>query len=118
MMASHDGRGKVLNNGQLLTLSLDKASGSGFQSSHPSAAAVSGPDAGALSAGPPPAPPLGPDAPPPEAVPAGSVGTMSSSAGVWPQISGPSATPPPELAGQVPSPTKGDCPLPRFCLPP
>ncbi|KAF3452810.1 hypothetical protein FNV43_RR03243 [Rhamnella rubrinervis] len=27
-----DGRGKVLNNGQLLTLSLDKASGSGFQS--------------------------------------------------------------------------------------
>ncbi|KAG9456386.1 hypothetical protein H6P81_000894 [Aristolochia fimbriata] len=27
-----DGRGKILNNGQLLTLSLDKASGSGFQS--------------------------------------------------------------------------------------
>jgi len=26
-----DGRGKILNNGQLLTLSLDKASGSGFQ---------------------------------------------------------------------------------------
>ncbi|MQL97591.1 hypothetical protein Taro_030284 [Colocasia esculenta] len=115
-----DGKGKVLNNGQLLTLSLDKASGSGFQSSHPSATAVSGHDAGALSAGPPPAPPLGPDVPPPEAVPAGSVlpggshghaataqGIMSSSAGVWLQISGPSVTPPPELAGQVPSPTKG-----------
>ncbi|KAL4366193.1 hypothetical protein GQ457_05G017550 [Hibiscus cannabinus] len=27
-----DGRGKILNNGQLLSLSLDKASGSGFQS--------------------------------------------------------------------------------------
>ncbi|GLT80390.1 hypothetical protein SLA2020_518310 [Shorea laevis] len=27
-----DGRGKILNNGQFLTLSLDKASGSGFQS--------------------------------------------------------------------------------------
>ncbi|PKU59383.1 putative xyloglucan endotransglucosylase/hydrolase protein 25 [Dendrobium catenatum] len=27
-----DGRAKVLNNGKLLTLSLDKASGSGFQS--------------------------------------------------------------------------------------
>lgn len=27
-----DGRGKVLNNGQLLTLSLDRGSGSGFQS--------------------------------------------------------------------------------------
>ena len=27
-----DGRGKVVNNGELLTLSLDKASGSGFQS--------------------------------------------------------------------------------------
>lgn len=27
-----DGRGKFLNNGQVLTLSLDKASGSGFQS--------------------------------------------------------------------------------------
>ena len=27
-----DGRGKILNNGQLLTLNLDKASGSGFQS--------------------------------------------------------------------------------------
>jgi DNA mismatch repair protein MutH len=27
-----DGRGKILNNGQLLTLSLDKASGSGFRS--------------------------------------------------------------------------------------
>ncbi|KAJ4709357.1 Xyloglucan endotransglucosylase/hydrolase family protein [Melia azedarach] len=27
-----DGRGRILNNGQLLTLSLDKASGSGFQS--------------------------------------------------------------------------------------
>jgi xyloglucan:xyloglucosyl transferase len=26
-----DGRGKVLNNGELLTLSLDRASGSGFQ---------------------------------------------------------------------------------------
>ncbi|KAB2600126.1 hypothetical protein D8674_010397 [Pyrus ussuriensis x Pyrus communis] len=26
-----DGRGKILDNGQLLTLSLDKASGSGFQ---------------------------------------------------------------------------------------
>jgi Glycosyl hydrolases family 16 len=29
-----DGRGKILNNGQLLTLSLDKSSGSGFQSKH------------------------------------------------------------------------------------
>ena len=29
-----DGRGKILNNGQLLSLSLDKASGSGFQSKH------------------------------------------------------------------------------------
>ncbi|KAL9234254.1 hypothetical protein vseg_009142 [Gypsophila vaccaria] len=29
-----DGRGQILNNGQLLTLSLDKASGSGFQSKH------------------------------------------------------------------------------------
>ncbi|MQM01641.1 hypothetical protein Taro_034398 [Colocasia esculenta] len=29
-----NGRGKILNNGQLLTLSLDKASGSGFQSKH------------------------------------------------------------------------------------
>ncbi|XP_021808873.1 xyloglucan endotransglucosylase/hydrolase protein 22-like [Prunus avium] len=29
-----DGRGKILNNGQLLTLSLDRASGSGFQSKH------------------------------------------------------------------------------------
>ena len=27
-----DGRGKMLNNGELLTLNLDKASGSGFQS--------------------------------------------------------------------------------------
>ncbi|KAJ0029828.1 hypothetical protein Pint_14181 [Pistacia integerrima] len=27
-----DGRAKMLNNGELLTLSLDKASGSGFQS--------------------------------------------------------------------------------------
>lgn len=27
-----DGRGKIINNGQLLTLSLDKTSGSGFQS--------------------------------------------------------------------------------------
>ncbi|KAK8656119.1 hypothetical protein V6N13_108678 [Hibiscus sabdariffa] len=27
-----DGRGKILNNGQVLSLSLDKASGSGFQS--------------------------------------------------------------------------------------
>lgn len=27
-----DGRGKILNNNELLTLSLDKASGSGFQS--------------------------------------------------------------------------------------
>ena len=27
-----DGRGKILNNGELLTLNLDKASGSGFQS--------------------------------------------------------------------------------------
>ena len=27
-----DGRGKIINNGELLTLSLDKASGSGFQS--------------------------------------------------------------------------------------
>jgi xyloglucan:xyloglucosyl transferase/xyloglucan:xyloglucosyl transferase TCH4 len=27
-----NGRGKILNNGDLLTLSLDKASGSGFQS--------------------------------------------------------------------------------------
>ena len=27
-----DGRGQILNNGELLTLSLDKASGSGFQS--------------------------------------------------------------------------------------
>jgi len=27
-----DGRAKILNNGQLLTLSLDKSSGSGFQS--------------------------------------------------------------------------------------
>lgn len=27
-----DGRAKILNNGQLLTLSLDKGSGSGFQS--------------------------------------------------------------------------------------
>lgn len=27
-----DGRGKIVNNGQLLTLSLDRASGSGFQS--------------------------------------------------------------------------------------
>lgn len=27
-----DGRAKILNNGDLLTLSLDKASGSGFQS--------------------------------------------------------------------------------------
>jgi hypothetical protein len=29
-----DGRGKMLNNGDLLTLSLDKASGSGFQSNN------------------------------------------------------------------------------------
>ncbi|KAM7508415.1 hypothetical protein LguiA_018868 [Lonicera macranthoides] len=29
-----DGRGKIFNNGNLLTLSLDKASGSGFQSKH------------------------------------------------------------------------------------
>ncbi|XP_010259807.1 PREDICTED: probable xyloglucan endotransglucosylase/hydrolase protein 23 [Nelumbo nucifera] len=29
-----DGRAKILNNGELLTLSLDKASGSGFQSKH------------------------------------------------------------------------------------
>ncbi|KAI4344499.1 hypothetical protein L6164_011718 [Bauhinia variegata] len=29
-----DGRAKILENGQLLTLSLDKASGSGFQSTH------------------------------------------------------------------------------------
>ncbi|KAF7097553.1 hypothetical protein CFC21_099357 [Triticum aestivum] len=29
-----DGRGKILNNGQLLTLGLDKVSGSGFQSKH------------------------------------------------------------------------------------
>ncbi|KAJ3698711.1 hypothetical protein LUZ61_002416 [Rhynchospora tenuis] len=29
-----DGRGKIVNNGQLLTLSLDKTSGSGFQSKH------------------------------------------------------------------------------------
>ncbi len=29
-----DGRGKILNNGDLLTLSLDKASGSGFQSNN------------------------------------------------------------------------------------
>lgn len=27
-----DGRGQILNNGELLTLSLDKASGSGFKS--------------------------------------------------------------------------------------
>lgn len=27
-----DGRGQIVNNGQVLTLSLDKASGSGFQS--------------------------------------------------------------------------------------
>ena len=27
-----DGRGKILNNGELLTLSLDKTSGSGLQS--------------------------------------------------------------------------------------
>ncbi|EEF26328.1 conserved hypothetical protein, partial [Ricinus communis] len=27
-----DGRGKILNNGNVVTLSLDKASGSGFQS--------------------------------------------------------------------------------------
>ena len=27
-----DGRGKIINNGELLTLSLDKGSGSGFQS--------------------------------------------------------------------------------------
>lgn len=27
-----DGRGKILNNGELLTLSLDQTSGSGFQS--------------------------------------------------------------------------------------
>lgn len=29
-----DGRGKILNNGELLTLSLDKSSGSGFQSTN------------------------------------------------------------------------------------
>uniref|UniRef100_A0A453SR01 Xyloglucan endotransglucosylase/hydrolase n=1 Tax=Aegilops tauschii subsp. strangulata TaxID=200361 RepID=A0A453SR01_AEGTS len=29
-----DGRGKIMNNGQLLTLGLDKVSGSGFQSKH------------------------------------------------------------------------------------
>ncbi len=29
-----DGRAKILNNGDLLTLSLDKASGSGFQSNN------------------------------------------------------------------------------------
>ncbi|KAL5066050.1 hypothetical protein RYX36_027787 [Vicia faba] len=29
-----DGRANILDNGQLLTLSLDKASGSGFQSKH------------------------------------------------------------------------------------
>lgn len=29
-----DGRAKIQNNGELLTLSLDKASGSGFQSKH------------------------------------------------------------------------------------
>ncbi|KAF3327439.1 putative xyloglucan endotransglucosylase/hydrolase protein 23 [Carex littledalei] len=29
-----DGRGKIVNNGQLLSLSLDKTSGSGFQSKH------------------------------------------------------------------------------------
>lgn len=29
-----DGRGKILNGGQQLTLSLDKTSGSGFQSKH------------------------------------------------------------------------------------
>ncbi|GAU21012.1 hypothetical protein TSUD_201610 [Trifolium subterraneum] len=29
-----DGRGKILNNGQLLTLSLDRVSGSGFQSNN------------------------------------------------------------------------------------
>ncbi|XP_020266753.1 probable xyloglucan endotransglucosylase/hydrolase protein 23 [Asparagus officinalis] len=29
-----DGRGRILNNGQLLSLSLDKTSGSGFQSKH------------------------------------------------------------------------------------
>ena len=29
-----DGRGKIANNGEVLTLSLDKASGSGFQSKH------------------------------------------------------------------------------------
>jgi len=29
-----DGRAKILNNGELLTLTLDKASGSGFQSKH------------------------------------------------------------------------------------
>lgn len=31
-----DGRGKILDNGQLLTLSLDKTSGSGFQSKNQS----------------------------------------------------------------------------------
>lgn len=30
-----DGRGNIVNNGDLLTLSLDKASGSGFQSKNP-----------------------------------------------------------------------------------
>ena len=29
-----DGRGKIVNNGQLLTLSLDRTSGSGFQSNN------------------------------------------------------------------------------------
>lgn len=29
-----DGRGKILNDGQLLTLTLDQTSGSGFQSKH------------------------------------------------------------------------------------
>lgn len=29
-----DGRGKIVNNGQVLTLSLDKSSGSGFQSNN------------------------------------------------------------------------------------
>lgn len=29
-----DGRGNILNNGDVLTLNLDKASGSGFQSKH------------------------------------------------------------------------------------
>ena len=29
-----DGRANILNNGELLSLSLDKASGSGFQSKH------------------------------------------------------------------------------------